>query len=100
MGFLTRRSASRPPRDLARLLAEWREARFDGHLRTGEISPETAEFRDEIMGNLTAFETNDGDLVEAFNLGYVRGRQYLDALSIAVKITDPSAEGRLDELSS
>jgi hypothetical protein len=49
MGLFSRRAESLPQRDLARILAEWGQSRFEGKSRDGGMSPETEQFKDEIM---------------------------------------------------
>lgn len=49
MGLFSRRTESPPQRDLARILAEWGQSRFEGKSREGDMSPETEQFKDEIM---------------------------------------------------
>jgi hypothetical protein len=49
MGFFKRQPQPPPRRDIARLLAEWGKARYNGDLSRGTISDETEQFRDETM---------------------------------------------------
>jgi hypothetical protein len=49
MGFFKRQPQPTQRRDVARLLAEWGQARYNGDLSVGTISAEAEQFRDEIM---------------------------------------------------
>jgi hypothetical protein len=48
MGFFSRQSQPPPQGDLARLLAEWGQVKYEGR-EWSSLSPEAAGFRDEVM---------------------------------------------------
>lgn len=68
MGLFSRRSKLPPQRDLARMLAEWGQSRFDGESAEASMSPDAKQFKDEMM-----------------NMGFHRDSAFPDRLQATVQ---------------
>lgn len=68
MGLFNRRSALPPRRDLARMLAEWGQCKFEGGSWERNMSEGTIQFKNEIM-----------------NMGFNRDSAFLARLQMAIQ---------------